>query len=124
MQILNRYIFFLLLVSISFPYSISGFIKNSTDGEPIPFANIILMDSISEETLKGTSSDINGYFILTTLTSNEYVLNISIIGFQIYKQKIIIYDENIRVDISLIPQPISLDEVSISSERTRFEEKV
>ena len=55
------------------------------------------MDSISEETLKGTSSDINGYFILTGLTSNEYILNISIIGFHFYKQKIIVYDENIKI---------------------------
>ena len=82
------------------------------------------MDSISEDVLKGTSSDINGYFIVTGLTSNEYTLHISIIGFQIYKQKIIVNDENVRVDISLTPQPISLDEVSVSSERTGFEEKV
>ena len=124
MIVLNYFLYSLILSSLLFSYNISGFISNTLDGEPVPFSNTIILDSISEEVLKGTSSDINGYFIVTDLESRKYILNISVIGYEIFKKEIIIDNENIRLNISLNPQTINLDEVSISSERTRFNEKV
>jgi len=122
------FLFIIFLFSLLFPYNISGFIKNSSDGEPIPFSNTIVQKTISDKILKGTSSDINGYFIVTGLEPGNYILTTSTIGYEIFKKEILIENsenqDNIRIDILLNPQAINLNEVSVSSERTRFDEKV
>ena len=118
----------LFLLSLLFPYNISGFIKDSSNGEPVPFSNAIIQKSESDKVIKGSSSDINGYFIITGLQPGDYILTASTIGYEIFRKEILISDtdnqQNIRLDILLNPQPISLNEVNVSSERTRFNEKV
>jgi len=113
-----------LLISSLYSFSISGFIKDSNDGEPIPFTTATISYLDSDKILKGTTADIDGYYILTNVDPGEYNLNISIIGYQIYNQLIIIGSENKRINVNLTAEAINFNEVSISSERTRFEENV
>ena len=113
-----------LLVSSLYSFSISGFIKDSNDGEPIPFTTATISYLDSDKILKGTTADIDGYYILTNVEPGEYNLNISIIGYQIYNQLITIDSENKRINVNLTAEAINFNEVSISSERTRFEENV
>ena len=123
-MILCKQLFLLLLATnLLLSYNITGFINNSSNGEPVPFSNIILQETYSDKILKGTSSDINGYYIITNVDSGEYKINISTIGYKVYNNTITI-NNNVRLDVALIPQAINLDEVSISSDRTRFNEKV
>ena len=124
MIVVNYLLNFFLFFSLLYSYNISGFISNSVDGEPLPFSNTLILDSITKKVIKGTSSDINGYFIITDLESSSYILNISIIGYEIYEDEIEVNDKNVRINISIKPQAINLDEVSVSSERIRFNEKV
>ena len=78
-----------VLFSFSYSYNISGFITNDEDGEPVPFATAAILDIKSNEILKGTSADIDGYYILTNVDfNNEYKLNISIIGYGLYEELI------------------------------------
>ena len=113
-----------IFFSFIYSYSISGFINDETDGEPIPFSIATISNIESDKILKGASADIDGYYILTNLDPGEYQLNISIIGYGLYEELITIDQENQRINISLFPQAINLDEINVSSERTRFEEKV
>ena len=113
-----------LLISSLYSFSISGFIKDSNDGEPIPFTTATISYLDSDKILKGTTADIDGYYILTNVDPGEYNLKISIIGYQIYNQFITIDSENKRININLTAEAINFNEVSISSERTRFEENV
>ena len=113
-----------LLISSLYSFSISGFIKDSNDGEPIPFTTATISYLDSDKILKGTTADIDGYYILTNVDPGEYNLNISIIGYQIYNQLITIDSENKRINVNLTAEAINFNEVSISSERTRFEENV
>ena len=119
-----RRILLLLLVSSLYSFSISGFIKDSNDGEPIPFTTATISYLDSDKILKGTTADIDGYYILTNIEPGQYKLNISIIGYQIYNQLITIDSENKRINVNLTAEAINFNEVSISSERTRFEENV
>ena len=48
--------------------TISGDILDAENGEPIPYANIVILD-----TNLGTSSDIDGHFILPQVPINEYL---------------------------------------------------
>ena len=120
--------FYILLIALNqnllFPFNISGFIKDNTNGEPIAFSNTTLANPQTKEILKGTASDINGYFIITNLSTGNYQLNISIIGYELYLNNINIIDDNVRINVSLNPQALNIDEISVSAERSRFEEKV
>ena len=117
-------IYYSLLFSYSMGYSISGFITNATNGEPIAFSNTTISDVSTNKIIKGTASDINGYYILTRIDSGRYQLNISIIGFELYREQILFSENNLRVNVSLNPESIDINEVSVSAERSRFEEKV
>jgi len=114
------------VIFLSFIYSnaISGFINDETDGEPIAFSTVTISYLDSDKILRGTSTDIDGYYILTNLNPGEYQLNISIIGYGLYEELITIVQKNLRINISLFPEAINLNEINVSSERTRFEEKV
>ena len=48
-----------IYLSFLYSYTISGFIKDGSNGEPLSYTNIILLDQN-----KGAASDINGYFII------------------------------------------------------------
>lgn len=120
---IKRILLFLLFSSL-YSFSISGFIKDSNDGEPIPFTTATISYLDSDKILKGTTADIDGYYILTNVEPGQYNLNISIIGYQIYNQLITIDSENKRINVNLTAEAINFNEVSISSERTRFEENV
>ena len=120
----NKSLYFLLLFSFVYTFSISGFIKDVSNGEPIPYSTATVSLPESDSILKGTSADIDGYYILTNMDSGEYQLNISIIGYELYKEKILIDNKNLRINILLSPEAINVNEVSISSERTRFEDNV
>ena len=122
-NLIKRILLFLLFSSL-YSFSISGFIKDSNDGEPIPFTTATISYLDSDKILKGTTADIDGYYILTNIEPGQYNLNISIIGYQIYNQLITIDSENKRINVNLIAEAINFNEVSISSERTRFEENV
>ena len=52
------------------------------------------------------------YYILTNIESGKYQLNISIIGYELYKELITIDNENLRINISLSPAAININEVT------------
>ena len=120
----KKILLILIFFSFIYSYSISGFITDKTDGEPIPFSTSTISYPNSDNILQGTSADIDGYYILTNIEPGKYQLNISIIGYELYKELITIDKENLRINILLSPAAININEVNISSERTRFEDKV
>ncbi len=107
------------MIGFAFSVSISGTIKDQKTGEPLPYANIIIVDTII-----GTASDINGYYIIPSINTGEYLLKVMVIGYAVSENKIFIDTDNIRLDIELIPEVIDVDEVKVSAERMRFEKKV
>ena len=119
-------LFNFLLISFSYSYNISGFITDEINGEPIPFATVTISDINSDVIIKGTSADIDGYYIITDVKNiSSYELNISIIGYEIYKETISDNGkQNLRINIALKPQALNINQVSVSGERSRFEEKV
>ncbi len=116
---MKNIILFLIFFTLSFSASISGTIKDKKTGEPLPYANIII-----ENTDIGTASDINGYYILPIIYDGSYNLKVMMIGYTISNNDILVENENIRLDIDLLPELIDVDEIKVSAERMRFEKKV
>ena len=114
-----NYFILIFLLELSFAISISGTIRDLSTGEPLPYTNIIVMD-----TNIGTASDINGYYIIPSIKPGNYQLKIMVIGYKTIDQKIIVDQENLRINFELEPQALDFEEVKVSAERMRFDKKV
>jgi hypothetical protein len=70
----------LLLLTVSVLFSqtgtIKGFVYDKASGEPIIFTNVYLY-----KTTYGSSTDVNGYFIITKVPPGEYTLRVTYLGY-------------------------------------------
>ena len=92
-----------------------GKITNADDGEPLPFANIVLMIGGSQR--GGASSDIEGNYVIKPITPGTYDIHVSYIG---YKDLIIkdfeVGGNNITFqNIKLAPTLLTVKEVVIQT---------
>jgi outer membrane receptor protein involved in Fe transport len=82
--------------------SISGQLKNSKTEEVIPFAKIVLSNSIDKSFAAGTISQDNGEFVFEKVTPGNYYLQISTYGYQpLYKTQFV-GDLSPFIDLSVI----------------------
>ncbi len=112
----------LLLSGIGFASTgaINGFVRDSTTGEPLAYANVEL-----KNTGLGTSTNQHGYFYLGGIPPGNYELTISFIGYQTRRQKISVSENRtFTLNLELSPEPVPVNEVKVTAERTRFERDV
>jgi len=92
---------------------ISGFVSDSSSGEALIGANVFL-----RETGQGMATDVNGYYIIQDIVSGNYTLMVSYIGFDMYKQKTRLSDdESKKVNINLVEQVVQLTEIEVTAEK-------
>ncbi|MBL7013903.1 MAG: TonB-dependent receptor [Candidatus Marinimicrobia bacterium] len=113
-----------LLISFSMGQNessrISGFLTDMDTGEPIMYANIVLLDSPI-----GTASDNKGYYVLTNIPPKSYILKVMMMGYESIENTITLKsNDDIRFDFELNTNVLQGDEVLVSAERQRFENKV
>ncbi|MBR1627189.1 MAG: TonB-dependent receptor, partial [Bacteroidales bacterium] len=92
--------------------TIKGFVYNSSDGEPIMFANILV-----ENTHLGASTDINGFFVINKVPIGKRVLKVQSLGFADTIITLNISDKSYNVKIELAPQSKTLETVEIVAEQ-------
>ena len=98
-------------------YSISGRVVDSSD-TPIPYATVILLQA--EKQVAGGTTDAEGAFALVA-KSGDYELNISYIGYDGYRQSIVV-DGNITLeDIKLVESSQKIEQVVVTSQLIRRE---
>lgn len=81
---------------------------------PVEFANVILLNEDESEILKGSSTDVNGYFNLNNLEPNSYIIKVSFLGYNEYKQKIVLTGHLDLKTIRLTEETETLDQVNIT----------
>ena len=91
-------------------FSVEGYVYAL--GKPLPLANI----SINNNSF-GTTSDLNGKYLVDNLPTGNYEIKISYIGFKTQYKKIEIINQNLILDVFLY-EDNSLNEVVISATRT------
>ncbi len=99
--------------------SISGFIRDKNNGEPLAYTNIILLENAI-----GTAADVNGYYIFPIVDDGKHTMKIMMIGYKTLERELTVQDMNLRIDIELEPTALDLDQVTVSAERMRFEKRV
>lgn len=118
-HLLYLIVFFLSLSLNAFGQSnsISGNILNQNTKEPVRYASVALFkqDSVF---LKGTTADSIGRFEFTNLTSDDYVLSVSCMGFEAKKILFQNLSESAEVDIFLSESVLSLGEIVVSGSST------
>ncbi|MBC8175392.1 MAG: TonB-dependent receptor [Candidatus Marinimicrobia bacterium] len=99
---------------------ISGYLSDVETGEPIMYANIILVN-----TVVGTASDNSGYFVITDIPPGTYTLKIMMMGYKSIEKTITLESEDDkRYDFELNTSILKGEEVTVTAERQRFEKKV
>ncbi|QNK78019.1 carboxypeptidase-like regulatory domain-containing protein [Winogradskyella sp. PAMC22761] len=104
----------LSLLLLVFTTLVSSQIKgNITDqnNDPLPFVNILI-----ENTYKGTTSNDDGYYELNISTPKTYTIVFSYLGYKTVKQEVNITKFPYQLDMSLVEESVSLNEVVVDSE--------
>jgi len=123
---LNPLVYLLALLSIpSFSQnSINGSITDS-DKNPVAFANVILLQAKDSATVyKGTVSEEDGKFIIEDVAEDEYLLQISFVGYEDYLKKIKVKNDENLGRITLKESENGLDEVLVNARRPKISRKI
>jgi len=97
-------------------------IKNET----LPFANVILFNSLDDSFIKGTLTDEEGEFALENLSAGNYYLSISIIGFKTYQSEVFKLELNEQKDLGIIKleeETILLNAISLTGRKALIQNK-
>ena len=123
----KSFIILFTILSYGYSYTISGFVKDSSNGEPLPYTNVIIYidNEIGEipDDINGAASDVNGYFIIPGISDGDYIIKAMVIGYDSNEQQLTV-NSNLKVNFELSPTPIEGKEIKVSAERMRFEKKV
>jgi outer membrane receptor protein involved in Fe transport len=98
----------LLSVSTIIAQSITGNVKDET-GMPLPGVNILL-----NGTTKGAVTDFDGNYSIDNVSDGDYTLSASFIGFKKFSQSITVQGANVTVDIIMIEDAQSLNEIVVT----------
>jgi len=93
--------------------NIIGKVSDNTTHEPLPFANIIVMDS---DPLVADAADIDGNFLLSNVKVGRQTIKISMIGYNTYviKELLVNSGQEMNLEIGMQKSTIELDEVIVS----------
>lgn len=96
----------------------------SNDGDPLPFANIVVTHTIENgievplKSQKGTTSDIDGYYTLTALPNAILNVKVIYVGYKETTMKVDFSGEvsELTVDVELTSGSVDLEEVVVTSQ--------
>ena len=103
-----------LLTASTIEVSVTGTVYRENNNVPLEGANVVFVSEAGE--VYGASTDASGKFNLDNIPSGKYNITISFIGFQDYKDNIILDDEKTyTINASLNIQPIVMAKLEIIS---------
>ena len=124
----NFILLFFLIFSISFvtfaQNTLSGRITNS-EGEPMPSATIVITHSIENgvetllKTQKGTTTDLNGFYILPGIGKGIFLVKAQFIGYEVNSFQVDFNNEKsieIKKDVILKNSTVDIKEVVVTSQ--------
>lgn len=103
-------------------YTIQGTIIDSKDSSALIGASVSLNKIGDSIIYAGTTSDINGHFLLANIATGNYLLNIAYVGYVEYKEKIEINNDKNLNTIYLNQDYKLLNEVEIVQKQIRIEQ--
>jgi len=109
----------IIFISIIFSFAsgqngiISGFVTDSSSGEALIGANVVLIESG-----KGMATEMNGYYIIQGVAEGMYTLMVSYVGFRTYRAPVsIAAGESKKINVTLSEKMVEMTEVEVTAER-------
>ncbi|MDN3669595.1 TonB-dependent receptor [Echinicola jeungdonensis] len=104
---------------------IKGLVVDDNTGDPLAFANVILMDPIDSSMVKGGMTDIQGKFNLSS-DPGKFIFRIRFVGFKPYEKAITLetVPEKDLGEIRLLSTETDLDEVLVEEVASMFESDI
>lgn len=106
---------FLIITSLTFSQTgtIKGFIYDKASGEPVIFTNVYLY-----HTTYGSSTDVNGYFMITKVPAGNYTLTVTYLGYDTLRIPINLQAGGVVTEqLYMKGSAINLETINISAER-------
>ncbi len=90
-------------------YTLSGTVHDATTSEPVYLVTVVV-----KECEQWATTDLDGKYIIDNLNGGKYTVEVSSLGYETFTREIVLKG-NIKVDISLNPSSIALDEVVVTA---------
>jgi hypothetical protein len=101
------------LVSAQTTGSLRGFVYDKETGEPMMFSNVVL-----ENTQIGTTTDVNGYFVLSKIKSGTYNIKVTSLGYETHIESIKVEKNKVvALKIELSPSATELETVEVKGKQ-------
>jgi hypothetical protein len=116
---------FAALTMYAKPGNINGKV-NDADGKPIDAANVVLLKTDNKTLVKADVSAENGAYVFDNIPDGEYVLKITVPGYEVYSSEVIkVQGGDVAIpDVKLVAKAGSLREVTVRTTKPLIEIKV
>jgi hypothetical protein len=105
--------FFLLFPFSSQAQSVRGFITGSNDGLPLIGATVTMKDATGK--VYGTTTNTEGYYIITRIPAQEYTFQITFVGYKSYAEKVKLAQAQVITRSIILKEDESQAEVTIEA---------
>jgi carboxypeptidase family protein/TonB-dependent receptor-like protein len=96
--------------------TIRGFVTASSDGQPLPGVNVVLL--LSDGSLVGgTATDADGFYAISRVTPGAYTLRAAFIGFASLVEEVVLAEGIVTKNFALDESVTELDGVVVETER-------
>ncbi len=102
----------LIVGSVYAQNSISGTVIDAESGAPLPGATVIVSG-----TFTGAATNSNGVYTISDLSSGEYTIEVSFIGYESVLESIMIQDADVTYDFALQPSSQALEALELFASR-------
>ena len=100
--------------------TISGFVRDAKNGEPLPYVNVFL-----ENTQLGTTTNDRGYYVINQAPAGPHTVIFSMMGYERKSERVSpLPGATLKLNVQLTPGVIELEGVVKTAERERFEREV
>ena len=121
---ISMLISFILSIGISYgQLTLKGQVQSS-NGDPLPFANVLLLDPSDSTLIIGDVAGSDGYFSFDNLVSHRYVIKSIMVGFQSDYRSVEVQDGKMdAINIQMEESIIQLSDVTVEAEKPPYEKK-
>ena len=101
-------------------FKVIGVLQDSTNGEPVAYVNLALLDAADSSLVKGSITDINGAFELKGIPQGDYLLRVSAIGYKNFLMPVTVSNNTTLGTLKMQPGATTLKEVKITAQRPLY----
>jgi len=96
------------------------------DGNALPFANALLINSEDSKLVRGAVTDLNGDYIIENIQAGEYIVTVSFVGYNTQSSKPFVLKSNstFTVPTITISETVGLDEVTVIAKKPLYQQKI